>query len=116
MSRVLDAECRSNVVKQNGVEVPSAQILSEGNGQSSGVLLIDGSKAVYLTSSAQDLKETLERIIEALQSVSSALSSLDGAGYYRDPGPSPSPPLASGAISSLNSAISGLEEFKEVLK
>jgi len=112
MSKILEATCEDEVVTSNGVEVPMAEILSKGLGASSGALLIEGKKAWYITSSASDLEEIIDKVVDALEKVSSALETLnttnvtDGA------------PIAAAAsdIVQVDSAIEELESFKEMLK
>lgn len=117
MGKILEATCEDGVVTADGVAVPAAEILSEGVAPSEGVLLLEGDKAKYLTSSASDLKSTIEQLIDALEDVSSALASIDNRVYLVSAtGGVPGAAVAGTAISSLNSAISDLEAFKEELK
>lgn len=120
MSKVLHANCAGGLVYSNGVPVPSAQILSEGVGESSGVLLVDQGEAVYVAKISPDLKATLDGLVSALTSISSALNALNtatlattcpaGAGVA---GP---PLVASADIAAINTAKAQLLFLKGVLK
>lgn len=78
MSKVLDAICEAGgIVKAEGFEVTSATVLSEGNQDSDGILIIDQEKSWYFPSSATDIKTTLDKISLALTQIASALTALD---------------------------------------
>ncbi len=82
MSKLLEATCTAGVVTAESVPVPAADVLSEGNGPSSGVLLIDGEKAKYITSSASDVKALITNIValvDALVVVATAHDALLGS-------------------------------------
>jgi hypothetical protein len=112
MSKILEANCVGKVVKVEGVPV-EAEILSEGNGQSEGALLLEGQKAVYLTSNASDLKTTLEKVSNALTKISETLTSI-GSGMT---GPTTAPPPALPAnVAEINSLVAELSTLKENLK
>lgn len=96
MSKILDATCdATGKVFFEGVEVPEAEVLSEGNQASAGVLFLDEHRKKYLPSSATDIKTTIEKlstsldnITQALTTISTALTSI-GAGMT---GPTTAPP------------------------
>jgi hypothetical protein len=79
MTKALPATCLAGVVTCEGVPVTTAEILSEGEGQSEGVLLTEGPDQFYLTSSASDLKLTIEKTIAALNHVVTGLTAAGGA-------------------------------------
>lgn len=79
MSKTLPAECVQSVVSFNGVTIPDAEILSEGNGQSNGIAIIDDDKAYYVTSSATDLKNAIVALNSMITKITNVLSALDGA-------------------------------------
>lgn len=118
MSKVLPATCEDSVVTCEGVPIPSARILSEGIGESEGVLVLEEDRADYIAKTSPDLKATIEKLIAALGNASAALSAIDNRVYVIASGSPDSfgPPVAAGDISALNEVISDLEEFKEVLK
>ena len=121
MSKMLEATCVGSVVTCEGVPVPAADILSEGIAQSDGLLFLDEDKAKYVTSSAQDLKQTIEDLISILGDVASALSSIDGVGSLittcgAGPGSATWVPVATSSIAAINTGISGLTTLKENLR
>lgn len=96
MSKILDATCSADgMVKADGVDVPAAKVLSEGQGVSEGLLFMDGPKARYLPSSSKDIKSTLGDTITALTAASEAIAKIAttltsiGAGMT---GPTTAPP------------------------
>lgn len=120
MSKMLEANCIAGVVSSGGVPIPAASILSEGIGASSGILLLDDDQATYVAKTSPDLKSTLEGLISALTSISSALNALNtatltttcpaGAGVA-------GPPLVAAAdIAAINTAKAQLQFLKGVLK
>lgn len=127
MSKTLPASCASKVVTVEGVAVPLAEVFSEGNGDSSGVAIIDGDKVFYVTSNASDIKATIEKVVEACEKINSAVTKVGeiltsiGSGMAGS-GTAP-PPTLSTDVAAVNStlgelsAIAGqLESMKEVLK
>jgi hypothetical protein len=112
MSKILAASCKGKVVKSEGVSV-EAQILSEGAGESAGVLVLDGENATYLTSNASDLKTTLDKVSNALTKISETLTAIGGGMT----GPSTAPPPALPAnVAQINSLVAELSTLKENLK
>ncbi len=81
MSKVLQAACSGGIVTAEGVPVPLVEILCEGVGDSTGVLILDEDKAYYLAKTSPDLVTTLEKLLDSLQYISNALGALDGAGF-----------------------------------
>jgi len=120
MSKMLEATCIAGVVSSGGIPVPDVFILSEGVGASTGILFLDQDQATYIPKTSPDLKSTLEGLISALTSISSALNTLNtttlvttcpaGAGVA---GP---PLVAAGDIAALNTAKAQLQFIKGALK
>jgi len=77
LSKVLPADCQSQTVKVSGNPVSEADILSEGVGASQGVILIDEDGVYYLTSNAADLKETLDKTVDAINKIADVLTTLE---------------------------------------
>lgn len=128
MSKILRATCSpAGIVSAEGVEVPVAQVLSEGNQQSSGLLFMDEDEATYLPSSASDIKTTIEKVITALDNLALALTQVAttltsiGAGMT---GPTTAPPgtLATdivnltAKVTAVNATKAELNTLKEALK
>lgn len=113
MTKMLYATCENGTVTSDGVPVPGATILGEGVGQSQGALLIDREKRTYIPKTSPDLKTTLEKTIEALNTIAETLTSI-GAGMT---GATTAPPgdLAAN-VASIQAAASELETLKEALK
>lgn len=111
-------------VKVGGKEIAGAVVLSEGVGDSAGVLFVYGLQAFYMAKISPDLALTLDRLIAALEKVSTALgsassgiSALDGAGFLIGASAAvPGPPVAAGNVSSINSAKSDLDAIKDELE
>lgn len=117
MSKVFQATCVSGVVTSQGVAVVGCEILSKGVESSSGILIQDELKAYYLPNATDDLKALIEKMITALTQTSSALTSLDTAHFLLSAtGGVPSTPLATSAISAIDSVKADLQTFKEALK
>lgn len=114
MSKILDATCSaSGVVSCEGVQVSDAEILSEGNQESSGLLFLDESRVRYFPSSATDIKTAIEKINAALTEIASTLTAI-GAGMT---GPTTAPPgtLAT-SVTTINTKVSELNALKAALK
>lgn len=79
MSKILDATCQGRTVTADQIPVPDAEILSEGQGQSEGVLLLEGERVRYLTSNASDLKTSIEKVVNSIDKIASILTAI-GAG------------------------------------
>lgn len=67
MSKMIPATCVGGVVTAEGVPVAAATILSEGVGQSEGVVLLDEDEARYIAKISPDLKTTIERLISTIE-------------------------------------------------
>lgn len=112
MSKVLEASCIGEVVTCEGVPVPNAEILSEGEGASSGFLVIDGDKAYYVAKTSPNLKTTLEKLISVLSNLTTALTTLDG----KPTGTLAPAPAIAVQIASLVTIQTELTTLKETLK
>lgn len=121
MSKILDATCdASGKVTADGAIVPEATVLSEGKQASSGVLLIEEDRARYITSSATDIKTTIEKTITCLTDLSSALTEIAtaltsiGAGMT---GPTTAPPpTLPTAVTNITSKVSAIATTKSELE
>lgn len=120
MTKVLEATCVAGVVTADGVAVPEADILSQGVGESEGVLILDESDAKYIADTSDDLKSTLDNLIDVLGDIASALTSIDSAGYViavvGSASGVPSPPVATSSIAQINAVKAELQALKEELK
>ncbi len=120
MSKMLEASCVAGVVTAGGFPVPAADILSEGVGSSTGVLILDEDEAKYIAKTSPDLKTTLTKLISILTDLTTALTSIDtkvlvttcGAG----PGSTIALPLAASNIASITATQAELSVLKEMLK
>lgn len=107
MSKVLAASCQAGVVTIGQTTV-AADILSEGNGASSGVAILDEGAVYYLTSSAEDLKNTISSIVDILNDLTTTLTAIDGA--------TNSPGANAASISAIAASVTALELTKDLLK
>lgn len=120
MAKILPATCSTGVVTADGVPVPSAVILSEGIGASQGILVLDEDDAKYIPKTSPDLKETLEKLVSALGSLTTALTAIDlksqATSCPAGSGATIPLPLAAASIASISSVQSELIVLKETLK
>lgn len=124
MSKVLAATCSAaGVVTSDGVVVPGAEILSEGAQASSGVLILDKGLKTYLTSSAADVKSTLEKVSTSLDDLASVLNTIAtaltsiGAGMTGPTtAPPPTLPTDVAEIASKATALAALKTQVDTLK
>lgn len=126
-ANILPATCENNTVTAEGVTVTPVRILSVGKGQSSGLLVMHGEQCFYVTSSALDLKTTIEKVIAAITDINAALTQIGttltsiGAGMT---GPTTAPPgtlpadvvTINSKVTALNTTKSQLSDLKEALK
>lgn len=114
MSKILQATAsQAGKVTADGVEVVGAIILSEGKQASSGVAVMDGDQVWYLTSSATDLKTTIEKLSDGLTKIGLLFTAI-GAGMT-GPTTSPPPTLVSD-VAAINSLVIELNTLGEALK
>lgn len=92
MSKVLAATCAAGVVLIDGLPCPTAEILAEGVGPSTGVVILDEDRAYYLPITSPDLSATLTQVVAALDSIGGILADI-GAGMTGDT-TAPPPTLA----------------------
>lgn len=114
MSKILDATCDAQgKVTADGVEVVGAIVLSEGKQASSGTAVMDGDKVWYLTSSATDVKATLEKMAAAITKIANMFTSV-GSGMT---GPTTAPPgtLPTDVVE-LNQMVAEINQLKGALK
>lgn len=108
MSRILDAACQAGEVQVQDTIV-DAEILSEGNGESSGILILDGGRRpVYLTSNAEDIKDLISDLEEIIQQIQTVLTTIDAVTV--------SPGTAAAGIAQLGVLKTALGATKETLK
>ena len=70
--RIFEAILTSGKVYINNgtVEVPNVKILSEGAGDSQGILLLQGAECIYIAETAGDLKQGLQYIADGFGKLS----------------------------------------------
>lgn len=114
MSKILSATCNaSGQVTADGVQVVGAIVLSEGKQASSGLAVMDGDKVWYLTSSATDIKTTIEKTADALTKIANMLTAI-GAGMT---GPTTAPPgTLPTDVAALQTVVTELNALKGALK
>ena len=114
MSKILAATAdASGKVTADGVEVVGAIILSEGKQASQGTAVIDGETVWYLTSSATDVKTTIEKLADAITKIANMFTSV--AGGMTGPTTAPPPTLPTDVVA-LNMIVSELNTLKGALK
>lgn len=115
MSRFLRATIdASGKVLYQGVEIKDVLILSEGKGESEGLLLIDKDFIAYLTSNAQDTKVLIEKILGLIEQLAQALDLIDNKPA---PAATVSPiPVATANIAQINLIKGELDLLKDSLK
>jgi hypothetical protein len=92
--KILTATAENGKVTAEGVEVQGV-ILGAGVAKSTGILILDGTTAFYLASSAPDIDETLEKLISLVTDLAASTTTIAntltaiGAGMT---GPSTAPP------------------------
>lgn len=124
MSRILAATCVTKIVTAEGFPVPLATILSEGNGPSTGILIMQDGKAYYVTSNALDIKLSLTKLTTALNNVVAALTKLNtvpipcagavtGSTYAGTATPTQ---IAASDIAAITAGIADITAFQELLR
>lgn len=115
MSRLLRASINaSGEVIYKDMPVQDVLILSEGKAESEGLLLIDKDFIAYLTSNAQDTKLLIEKILDLITELASALDLIDQKPSTTTPGPPA--PLATANVAQINVIKTQLDQLKESLK
>jgi len=114
MSKILSATATATgKVFVDGVEVVGALILSEGKQASSGVAVLDGENVWFLTSSATDIKATIEKAAEAITKIANLFTAM-GAGMT-GPTTAPPPTLATDVLA-IQQVVTELNQLKGALK
>ncbi len=127
LPKTLFAQCYQGTVRADGVEVPAAWVISQGQGVSQGVLLIEGPNAYFITSNASDIKRHMEKTVDVITDLNTCLTQLVttltaiGAGMT---GPTTAPPptlaaqltVISNKITTLGQSAAYLTTFKDQLK
>lgn len=108
MSKILKASCKTGAVKWEGSTV-EAEILSDGTGESEGILILEKDKAFYIPSSAKDIETTLDKLIGALTKITETLTAIGGG--MTGPTTAP-PPTLPADVAEINIIISELETLK----
>lgn len=127
MSKALAATCVSGIVKVGSLPVPTAEILSNGIGESSGVLILDEDEQHYIADTTPDLESTIEGLSATLADITAALTTIGtaltaiGAGMT-GPTTAPPPTLAANVSDILAKVVTisaqkvQLDLLKETLK
>lgn len=114
MSKILAATAdASGKVTADGVEVIGAIILSEGKQASQGLAVMQGDQVWYLTSSATDIKTTIEKMADAITKIANLFTSV-GSGMT-GPTTAPPPTLVTDVLA-LNMLVTELNQLKGALK
>jgi len=114
MSKILDATCNAaGVVTADGTTVIGAIVLSEGHQASEGLAVMDGDKVWYLTSSATDVKTTIEKMADAITKIANLFTSVGGG--MTGPTTAPPPTLVTDVLA-LNTLVTELNTLKAALK
>lgn len=88
MSKILPGSCTGNVVTSESLPIPTAEILSEGVGPSTGIVIMQGDKQFYIAKTSPDLKVTIEKLNSLITKLVPIITSI-GAGMT---GPTTAPP------------------------
>lgn len=107
MSKILSATCEAGTVTVEGQTV-MAEVLSQGTKSSEGVLILEGEEALYLPSSALDIKELIESLNTIIQQIVIITTSLDSV--------TTSPGTAAAAIAQLTLLKTQLNLTKDNLR
>lgn len=109
MSKILEASCSAlGIVTSEGVPVPAAEVMSEGNQTSTGLLFLEGETAKYLPSSATDIKALIQNMVSILNSTITILTGLDAVTV--------SPGTQAANIAALTALKVQLDATKDLLK
>jgi hypothetical protein len=109
--RIFEANLTSGKVYiHNGtVEVPNVKVLSEGAGDSTGILLLQGAECIYIAETAGDLKQGLQIIANGFGDLASNVVQATG-GSTDTGGATPQfQTLMNKVKSDLNNLIGGLK-------
>lgn len=115
MSKVFNAECSAaGKVSIEGYEIPDAQVMSAGKAQSQGTAFMDGDKTKYIPNNTGDIETTLQKIVDVLQQIATALTTIDA----KPTGGTGSAPVATVAsqVAQINAIRTELNTLKGALK
>lgn len=123
MSKVVDATLLQGVVLVSGTPLPDATILSEGEGPSVGIAVLDEDKQYYIAKTSPDLLTTLTQLVSVLGSVRDAINKIATTftavgGGMSGPSTAPPPTLATDvlALTGYATAINGVATSLNTLK
>lgn len=107
MSKMLESTCESQVVSVGEVTV-AADILSQGNKASAGVVILDVDKAKYVTSNASDIRDLIVSLVTIINQIVTIATGLDGV--------TNSPGAQATNIAQLTTLKTNLDNTKDMLK
>ena len=113
MSKILEASCVSGVVTCENLPVTTAEVISEGVGESEGILLMQEDKQYYVTSNATDIKQVIENLNQLTTKIVAIFTSI--AAGMTGPTTAPPPTLATD-LAILNQINVELTTLKSMLK
>lgn len=113
MAKIIAASLSSGKVMAEGFEIQDAVVLSEGEADSEGVLILDGDKQYYIAKTTPDVKTTIEKVVDAIDKIANLFTAI-GAGMT---GPTTAPPgtLATD-VAAIQAVKTELETLKDELK
>lgn len=76
MSKIMEAVVQGGAVKVGSLSVPGAVILSEGDADSQGILILESGEKFYITKITPDLKTTIEKTADLIEDLNSALTEI----------------------------------------
>lgn len=79
MLKTLDATCLAGIVTVSGQVAAPVTILSQGTKSSSGIAVLDGARASYVTSNATDIADLTAHVKLALDALATALPTIASA-------------------------------------
>lgn len=104
MTKVLDASCVGGVVTVEGVPI-DCTIITKGDGSSTGVVIINGEKIVYVASNKLDLEALITQLNSMFTQVNVIAAALDAV--TNSPGSSTA---AQAALATQNTALLALKD------
>ncbi len=111
--RVFEADCVGDVVKVEGIVISNAVILSGGDGESQGILLVQESNAYYIASNRNDLNTTLTKIISIDGKIADSLTqigaSLTAIGAGMNGSLTAPPPTLGAQVAVINSNVAVIQ-------
>lgn len=76
--KIFNASFQNNQVLVDGVPVPDVTILSQGQGDSTGVLLMSDNECIYIAQISDDIKTALELLSDAFKTLSTDVVQASG--------------------------------------